>query len=99
MRELAPGATTPILAKALSVVESLQSASNRETWAGAQRSRPAGVGTPRASNSWAMAASVVLPARWISAITARVVAFALVACSDLAEVLEHEGPHQAPSKS
>jgi hypothetical protein len=33
---------------------------------------------------WAMAASVVLPARWISAITARVVALALVACSDLA---------------
>jgi hypothetical protein len=28
------------------------------------------VRTPRASNSWAMAASVVLPARWISAITA-----------------------------
>ena len=31
-----------------------------------------------------MAASVVLPARWISAITARIVALAFVACSDLA---------------
>ena len=31
-----------------------------------------------------MAASVVLPVRWISAITARVVALALVACSDRA---------------
>ena len=29
----------------------LKSASSRETWAGAQRSRPAGVRTPRASNS------------------------------------------------
>jgi len=35
---------------------------------GDQRSRPAGAGTPRASSSWVMAASVVLPARWISAI-------------------------------
>jgi hypothetical protein len=35
--------------------------------------------TPRAFNSWAMAASVALPARRISAITARVVALALVA--------------------
>jgi hypothetical protein len=35
-----------------------------------------GVRTPRASNSWAMAASVDLPARWISEITARVVALA-----------------------
>ena len=59
-------------------------ASNRETCAGAQRSRPAGVRTPRASSSWAMAAGVECPARWISAITARVVALALVACSDLA---------------
>jgi hypothetical protein len=65
-------------------VESLQSASSRKTWAGAQRSRPAGVRAPRASSSWAMAAKVVLPARWISATTARVVAVALVVCSDLA---------------
>jgi hypothetical protein len=62
----------------------LQSSISRETWAGAQRSRPAGVRTPRASNSWATAANVVFPDRWISAITARVVALALVACSDLA---------------
>jgi len=52
---------------------------NRDTWAGAQRSRPAGVRTPRASNSRAIAANVVLPARRISAITARVVALALLA--------------------
>ena len=37
-----------------------------------------------AASSWAMAASVVLPARRISAMTACVVALALVACSDLA---------------
>jgi hypothetical protein len=54
-------------------------ANSRETWAGAHVDRPAGVRTPRASNSWAMAASVVLPARWISAIGARVVASVLVA--------------------
>jgi hypothetical protein len=62
----------------------IRPANSRETWAGAQRSRPAGVRTPRASSSWAMATSVDLPARWISAITTRVVALALVACSDLA---------------
>ena len=50
---------------------------------------PSGHGPPvsarrRASSSAAMAASVVLPVRWISAITARVVALALVACSDRA---------------
>ena len=38
----------------------------------------------RASNSWAMAASVVRPARWISAIAARIVALAFVVCSDRA---------------
>src|SRR6266851_1147552 len=38
--------------------DAIRSASNRETWAGAQRSRPAGVRMPRASGSWAMAASV-----------------------------------------
>src|SRR5260370_34468130 len=65
-------------------LESLRAPSYRDTGAGAQRSRPAGVRTPRPSSSWAMAASVVLPARWISAITARVVALALFACSDLA---------------
>jgi hypothetical protein len=59
-------------------------ASNRETCLASQRSRPAGVRTPRASNSWAMALSVPAPVRWISAITARVVALALLACSDLA---------------
>jgi hypothetical protein len=32
-----------------------------------------------------MAARVVSPARWISAITVRIVALALVVCSDLAE--------------
>jgi len=40
--------------------------------------------TPRASNSWAMAANVVLPVRRISAITVRVVALALAPCPDLA---------------
>jgi hypothetical protein len=55
-------ATAPIWVKALQIVKSPQAASNRATWAGAQRSRPAGVRTPRASNSWAMAASVVRPA-------------------------------------
>ena len=34
--------------------ERLTAESDRETWAGAQRSRPAGVRTPRASNSWAI---------------------------------------------
>src|SRR3977135_147802 len=61
-----------------------EAAIRRETCIGDQRSRPAGVRTPRASNSWAMAASVVLPVRRISAITVRVVALALVVCSDLA---------------
>ena len=58
-----------------------QSASRRETWAGAHVDRPAGVRTPRASSSWAMAASVVFPLPLISAITVRVVALALVASS------------------
>jgi hypothetical protein len=84
-RAKTPQAESALTAKALSeLVESLQSASNRETLAGAQRSRPAGVRTPRASSSWAMAASVDLPARRISAIPARVVALAFVACLDLA---------------
>jgi hypothetical protein len=59
-------------------------ASSRDTWTGCQVDRRAGVRMPRASISWAMAASVVAPLRWISAITARVVALALVVCSDLA---------------
>jgi hypothetical protein len=62
---------------------SAQSASNRATCIGDGQLRPARVRTPRASNSRAMAARVVSPARWISAITVRVVAL-LVVCSDLA---------------
>jgi hypothetical protein len=61
-----------------------QAASSLDTCLASQRSRPAGVRTPRASSSWAMALSVAAPVRWISAITARVVALALATCSDLA---------------
>ena len=61
----------------------MRTPAGRDRWAPAQVSRLLPV-TPRASNSWAMAASVVLPAHRISAITARVVALAFVACSDLA---------------
>ena len=61
----------------------LQSAGNRATCIGDGQSRPARVRTPRASDSRAMTARVVSPARWISAITVRVVAL-LVVCSDLA---------------
>ena len=42
------------------LVESLQAASNRDTCLASQRSRPAGVRTPRASSSWAMARGVGL---------------------------------------
>jgi hypothetical protein len=65
--EVAPN--TPAITTTL---EDLQAASSRETCLASQRSRPAGVRTPRASSSWATALSVAAPVRWISAITGRV---------------------------
>jgi hypothetical protein len=73
-------------------------ASRRETWTGCQVDRPAGVRTPRASKTLAMPTSVSTPVRWISAITARVVALALAACSDLTARASPHRRHQPCSR-